>query len=186
VSTPTSAEVVVRPATADDQESFGAFSCGDPDLDGFIRDDALRLQAQKLLRTYLATTHDDGIVGYVTLLADAVKLQTRERKKLALRYTDHPIVPALKIARLACATHLQRRRGVGTALVRFSYFTGLGLAEHAGCRLLTLDAYPKSISFYEKLGFVRNRSKENGNPNHPSMRLDMFSPEPPSWLVPKQ
>ena len=69
---------------------------------------------------------DAELVGYMTLLADAVVLETKERKRLALSAHDHPAVPALKIARLA----------------------------------------------------VRSRT-EGGE--HPSMRLDIFPTEPPSW-----
>jgi hypothetical protein len=58
----------------------------------------------------------------------------------------------------------------------------MDFADLCGCRLLTLDAYPESMGFYEHLGFVRNLDKTYAERNHPSMRLDLFAPVPPTWL----
>jgi hypothetical protein len=48
--------------------------------------------------------------------------------------------------------------------------------------LLTLDAYPTSVGFYETLGFVRNLDHTYAERERPSMRLDLFSATPPKWL----
>jgi ribosomal protein S18 acetylase RimI-like enzyme len=164
-------------------EGLGAFTCGDADLDDFLATDAYRLQEHHAVRTYLARRVETGaeVLGFVSLMTDAVKLQTRERKGLFLKSTDHPIVPALKIARLGVSTDLQRGSGIGTALVRFAFLTGQEIAEGAGCRLLTLDAYPGAIDFYEKLGFLRNLEKEYRERVRPSMRLDLFPLVEPEW-----
>jgi GNAT superfamily N-acetyltransferase len=120
----------------------------------------------------------------MTLLADAVVLETKERKRLALSATDHPTVPALKIARLAVARDFRAaHRGTGTALVAIAYALAIDLADRVGCRLLTVDAYPDSVAFYERLGFVTNRAKAYQGRTHPSMRLDVFPAVPPEWLV---
>ena len=173
----------VRLVGQDDAPLLVSFTCGEADLDDFLRSDALRLQAHRVARTYLGF-FDDQLVGYVALLADAVVLETKERKRLALGSHDHPIVPALKIARLGVsepfrATHA----GVGTALVRVALALALDIAGRVGCRLLTLDAYPESVPFYEKLGFVPNRAKLYKDRQHPSMRLDIFPPAPHPWAT---
>jgi GNAT superfamily N-acetyltransferase len=139
------------------------------------------LQAQRVASTYLAF-FEEQLVGYITLLADAVVLETKERKRLALSSQDHPSVPALKVARLAVrqsfrATHA----GVGTALLQIAHALALDVANRVGCRLLTLDTYPAALPFYEKLGFVVNRSKTYQGRQRPSMRLDIFPPTPHSW-----
>src|SRR4051812_5023862 len=149
----------IRPLTDEGIEASAAFSCGDPDLDDFLRTDAMRLQQQNVVRTFVAL-YEAQLVGYVTLLVDAVELKPSERKKLSLHFRDHPIVPALKVARLGVSTAFRATyRGAGEALMRFAHATAIDLAEHVGCRLLTLDAYPESILFYEHLGFVRNQAK---------------------------
>lgn len=87
-------------------EAFADFTCGDDDLDDFIRSDALRLHTLNVARTYVA--HYRGhACGYVASMTDAIVLKPNERKKIrdaggrGLAFDDHPVVPPLKIARLA-------------------------------------------------------------------------------------
>lgn len=158
------------------------FSCGDDDLDDFLRNDAWRLQKQHVARTYLARDHQTGaVLGYTTLLNDAVRLLTRERKKLGLASDDHPIVPAIKIARLAVSVDA-RGRSIGLTLVRAAYSAAQRADIASGCRLLTVDAYPESVAFYERLGFEANRSTEYRDRENPSLRLDVFATETPGWI----
>lgn len=171
----------IRAFVAADAEVARGFSCGDEDLDDFLRTDAMRSQAQNVVRTFVALYEGD-LVGYVALLNDAVVLKSNERKKLAIR-SPHPIVPALKIARLGVSKDFRaRHRGVGEVLMYYAYASAHDLAERVGCRLLTLDAYPESIAFYERLGFVRNQDKAYEGRAHPSMRLDLFAPAVPAWI----
>jgi ribosomal protein S18 acetylase RimI-like enzyme len=162
-------------------DELTTFTCGDDDLDDFIRSDAAALQRGNVVRTYLAR-YEGNVEGYVSLLTDAVVLETRERKKLALGSGAHPIVPALKVARLAVSASFRAmHRGLGEVMMRFALSKALDIADQVGCRVLTVDAYPASIAFYENLGFVRNRAKQYQGREHPSMRLDIFPPEAPSW-----
>jgi GNAT superfamily N-acetyltransferase len=158
------------------------FRCGDSDLDEFLSDDAWRLQIEQVAVSYVAWSADGSqVLGYATLLVDGVHLQTRERKSLGLASQDHPVVPALKIARLAVGQQAQRT-GVGIRLVATAFAAARLLAEQAGCRLLVVDAYPTAVSFYQKLGFRHNRSPEYRDRENPSLRLDVFAPELPTWL----
>ena len=75
----------IRPVDGQDTETARGFSCGDDDLDDFLRTDAVRLQAQNVVRTYVAL-YEGEIVGYVALLTDAVELKPSERKKLSLHF----------------------------------------------------------------------------------------------------
>lgn len=181
-SSVTSEDLKVRCIVAEDVPLLTTFTCGEADLDDFLRSDALRLQTHRVARTYLAFYGAD-VIGYMTLLADAVVLETKERKRLALGAHDHPAVPALKIARLAIADSFRTTHaGAGTALIGIALAIGSDLSERIGCRLLTVDAYPESVAFYEKLGFIRNGAKPYQGREHPSMRLDIFPSESPSWV----
>ena len=42
-----------------------------------------------------------------------------------------------------------------------------------GCRFITLDAYPKSIDWYKKNGFVFNKHYAAPEKTHPSMGFDI-------------
>lgn len=173
----------IRPITDEDVAAVAMFSCGDTDLDEFLRDDALRLDAARAARTWLAL-YESRLVGYITLLCDAIVLETRERKGLTLRHEDHPVIPALKVARLGVSEAFRAmHRGVGEALMHFAFATGLSLSARVGCRLLTLDAYAQSVAFYERLGFVRNRAKEYRERQNPSMRFDLYAAALPPWAA---
>jgi hypothetical protein len=93
----------IRQLTAADLDGLRSFDCGDEDLNGFVRDDALRLATQRAVTTYVAV-YDGTIAGYVSLMVDAIVLETKERKRLALRHDDHPFVPALNVARLGVSS----------------------------------------------------------------------------------
>jgi len=182
--------VEIGKLVAEDLARAAEFSCGateeDEDLNDFLRSDALRLHERNIVATFVAYYGEVGsavLIGYVSLLADAIKLETKEKKRLELAHDDHPFVPAVKVARLAVDDAFKRRyRGTGEVLMRFACGRALNVAELAGCRLITLDAYPKSVGFYEKLGFKRSRAKEYAAKEHPSMWLDLFAPRPPPWL----
>lgn len=163
-------------------ESLAHFDCGESDLNDFLRNDAQRLQQENVARTYLAIAKDSGqLLGYCTLLSDSLHLLTRERKSLGLATEDHPIIPATKIARLGVSVEAQRT-GAGKFMVKAAFAIAREVADLSGCRLLTVDAYPDALSFYEKLGFIRNRSPNYRGRENPSLRLDLFGRQMPDWL----
>ncbi len=171
----------IRELTAQDMGAAADFSCGDTDLDDFLRSDALRLQEQDVTRTFTAM-YTGELAGYVALLVDAIELKSGERKKLGLSHQDHPVVPALKVARLAVAMSL-RNQGLGKELMRFALAKVRLLARHSGCRLLTVDAYPDAIEFYRRLGFVPNRATRYQDRLNLSMRFDPRTPHLPAWVI---
>jgi GNAT superfamily N-acetyltransferase len=181
----------VRPLHEDYSAVCSQFVCGDTsedqDLADFLRDDALRLQTLKIVSTYVAF-QDDQAIGYVALLPDALNLSAGERRKVKtgsvkMSGNDHPIVPALKVARLAVSKDHQRQ-GVGEYLLRFALFTALDISGVAGCRFLTLDALPNRVEYYQKRGFVLNTDDKYKGKERPSMRYDIFSPNPAAWATP--
>ena len=61
----------IRRIRGSDQAELGAFECGDDDLNGFLRDDALRLQERNTVVTYLAF-YDGDLAGYPAPAVEAV------------------------------------------------------------------------------------------------------------------
>lgn len=190
-------EIVLFDPTKHDVSTF---DCGDDDLNDFLRTDAYRYQADHLSFTRLVFLKGE-LIGYITLLADCIILQTGEKKKaLKEARADHRAIvtfPAIKIGRLGIKTEYQRS-GVGTHLLNYTIglVFRLNREMNVGCRFITLDAYPKSISWYQKKQFVFNKhykvapSQVTGalafcraflgivKKSHPSMRYDILrSPE---------
>jgi len=172
---------------------FETFSCGVPDLDAFLKEDALRLQEAHISFTYLAWLEreggDDAVVGYISLITDALTLEPDERCDLpAIRFA---VLPALKVGRLATDKRFREETvGIGTTMMRFAFAKGLELAGIVGARFLTVDALHapegsvrKPVDFYTKLGFVRNAAPTYAKKKQfVSMRLDLFGSQTPSLV----
>jgi ribosomal protein S18 acetylase RimI-like enzyme len=157
------------------------FDCGDSDLNDFLQNDASDYQSEHLSFTSVVF-YEKELVGYITLLTDSIVLKTPEKKKLVDFHSSVMQWPALKIGRLAVATARQKECGIGKALLQYAVALAIriGLESGIGCRFLTVDAYPVSIGFYERHGFVVNKNyvdKENPK-THPSMRYDILKSAP--------
>jgi hypothetical protein len=176
--------VAVRPFVEDSVNAFAAFSCGDEDLDDFIRFDALRLQSLNVARSYVAW-YDAYARGYVALMADAVVLRPNERKevpdgsdaRLCSRIT---VVPALKTA----GSPTVKTCGPGMAgSVRPLSSSRIS----RGVPPANVDAYPDAFPFYAKLALMPERCRahvcEHGGRHFPAAHglgpvADLHVPDP--------
>jgi GNAT superfamily N-acetyltransferase len=101
------------------------------------------------------------LAGYVAVMMDSVALGPTEKPK----GVTWRIVPAIKIAQLA----IDRRfsgRGLGRLLVSLVVGYARGLRSVVGCRLITLDAEPELVGWYELIGFVRNVEAQASRMEH--------------------
>lgn len=156
------------------------FDCGDADLNDFLRNDYQSYQEQCLSHTRVAMLKG-ALVGYITLSADSIILKTPEKKRLFSFHRKVMFFSALKIGRLGIAENVQRG-GVGVSLLKYAIGIAVRMNTdlNVGCRFLTVDAYPKSISWYQKNGFVFNKHYADPTKTHPSMRYDLLaSPQIP-------
>jgi len=86
-----------------EDEVLHQFSCGRPQLDEFLRQDARDYEAHGLTRTVIVFAQGYSTpVAYFSLTADSVHLSSGERTDLGLPF-DAPIsyYPAVKITQLA-------------------------------------------------------------------------------------
>jgi len=129
------------------------FSCGEPSLDGYLRQQATQHQ-----RDGIATTHvlvDAGlpgrILGYYTLSAAQLllsELQEADRRRLP-RYP----VPAVRMGRLAVASDAIGQ-GHGEFLLAHAIHRCLDLRQQLGVRVMLVDAlHERAAGFYRAYGF---------------------------------
>ncbi len=157
------------------------FDCGDDDLNGFLVDDALDYEKEQIARTTVAI-FDNKVVGFFSLCADCISLKVKERKNHieSRNVKIRKEWPALKIARLAVDKNF-RNMGIGKALIDATIFIAQEWSERIGIRFISVDAYPASVEFYEKLFFLPNKYKTElykdplvkEKHNTISMRLDL-------------
>ncbi|MCR4817776.1 MAG: GNAT family N-acetyltransferase [Fretibacterium sp.] len=124
------------------------------EMEDFLRNEAFSEQELGTNTTHLLIDEQNGvIVAYISLCADAIPLELKEREEEGMTYSTSP---ALKIARLAVATDYHGR-GIGKQLIRYAAYVAHEMTENCGIAFLTLDCYEHRVSFYEHLGFKRNQ-----------------------------
>lgn len=140
------------------------FECGDTDLNGFLNEKAIPYKKDLLATTYILES-ENKTIAYLSIYNDALTVQENQFasksafKRWIKEILNHPKrhlrhFPAIKIGRLAvCEATKKERRGIGKALVNFVIDLALEQNSKCACQLLTVDAYEKSLGFYEKLGF---------------------------------
>ena len=168
--------------TEGDQGALDGFSCGNAELDSFLREDTIAREREGLLRTYLAFDQTT-ILGYASVLVDVLRLDPAEGDRAGIGTTKYPI-PALKVARLGVTADLQRG-GAGTLLMQYALTRLFEVSDVAGCRFLVVDAKleTKAEGFYQRLGFERNLARPHVNNKHAvSMRFDPFVEGAPTWV----
>lgn len=164
----------------------GGFDCGEPDLTDYLCDGTASMdELAGFSRTYLVQAEDE-LVGYFTVLADSIRLRTKERPE----GVGYSTAPALKLGRMG--VHLSfRGKDVGVWILDYVVGLARSLSERIGIRYVTLDALrkPKLVSWYKAYGFVENageadrkkavlkffkRLKEGEELSHVSMRFDVL------------
>lgn len=150
-----------------EESSVSGFSCYERELVDFLKEDALVNQNAGVSTTYLfleKTTKT--LLGYITLLTDAVHLDQDLKEYFRKQSIDYKSLPALKIGRIPVDDNYQRR-GIGTRMVDFSIVVARKISSDVGCRFITLDAKKNqdisksSVHFYKKMGFsvLKERAK---------------------------
>lgn len=148
----------------DRSHNRGAFDCGVPELNAFIRTTARQHVQKGISRTFVLTDDSPDILGFFTLtLCEAVAEMVPTA--YARKYPSHGL-PAVRLARLAVSRKQQGKRYGELLLAEAVHRTAL-IAEQAGVIGLFVDAKNDAARrFYERYGFL-------AIPDHP---LQLFLP----------
>ncbi len=151
------------------RHDVSGFESTSPELDEFLKEDALKNQEELISKTYLCC-HFNQLVGYVAFTTDIIrKKDVREEEQIEVPYKEYP---AIKIARLAVDKKYERR-GVGRFLLLAAVGKALKISDEVGCRFITVDSKQDSIEFYEKSGgfkLIKGYEKRN----YPTMYFDVL------------
>lgn len=144
------------------------FKSYEQELVDFLIEDALDNQQKKISATYLwFYKPKDELVGYVTVLADAINLQGELKEYFRQAGIFYRSLPTLKIGRL-CVSDDYLGRGIGTLMIEFTIILAEKIGKDIGLRFITTDAKRNqdpgkdSIHFYKKFGFEVLKQREKG------------------------
>lgn len=153
-----------------DLGNLASFDCGDEEINRFLRDEAFREQ-ELGFNTTILLYYGGELAAFVSTLADSILLHENEKDES----TPYASVPAIKIGRLGTDKRFQGL-GLGAFLVKYVFGQAIEVSEnYCGVRMVTLDAYPNRVSYYESLGFVRNQhSRYSKRTKNVSMRYDIY------------
>lgn len=133
-----------------------AFDCGREALNRFLIRFALQNQQAGASQTYVAVAGIDEIIGYYTLVVGQVEYDDAP-ERLTKGLARHP-VPIMLLARLAIASHCQRK-GVGAGLLKDAMIRTLQAAEIAGIRAFAVHAKDdEARAYYERFDFIPAQS----------------------------
>ncbi len=136
---------------------LSAFSCGQEQLDDWLRRRALANQDTGASRTYVIA-QNTSIIGYYALASGSVAAADAPGK--VRRNMPDPI-PVMILARLA--VHLAwQGKGLGTDLLRDGVLRTLQAAQIGGIRAMLVHALDeKAIAFYLRNGFLASPIRPN-------------------------
>lgn len=139
-----------RPLAPSDR--LADFHSGEPALDGWLTDHAIRAEASKTARTYLVTDADTHlIVGYYCLSSHSVAREAIGGGRLARNAPD--AVPVVLLGRLAVDARYQGA-GLGAALLKDAILKAIAAAGLIGAHALLVHALSPGVArFYQRYGF---------------------------------
>lgn len=133
-------------------DDCGAFDCGHPDLNAWLRERSLSSEGRSA-RTYVVTTAG-RVIAYSCLAAGAVVRTHLGRAKLRANLPDQ--VPIIVLGRLAVDLGWQGR-GIGQALLKDAILRALGASELVGVRAIVVHAIDEAaVAFYRQFGFLES------------------------------
>ncbi|MCU0565821.1 MAG: GNAT family N-acetyltransferase [Oculatellaceae cyanobacterium Prado106] len=138
------------PEKLNSSHSIAAFDSGNPELNEWLKNRALKNEAEGASRTYVLCA-GEAVVAYYCLANGAVAQAIATGR--VRRNMPDPI-PVIVIGRLAVDRHWQGQ-GIGRALLRDAILRTLQAADIVGIRAILVHAISQEAKqFYEKCGFT--------------------------------
>jgi ribosomal protein S18 acetylase RimI-like enzyme len=129
------------------------FACGQPALDAYFKKGVSQDVRRRVTACFVAVEAETGVVaGYYTIAATSIQLSALP-PETSQRLPRYPMVPAVRIGRLAIDEHFQKR-GLAAALLADA--ARRSLQSPPAVFALVVDAKDEHAArFYEHHGFQR-------------------------------
>lgn len=142
---------LAAPQPLNASHQLDSFSCGEPELDNWLKRRAMTNQLRGASRTFVVTDSQNTVLGYYALAAGAVALQAASAN---VRRNMPDPVPVLVLARLAVDTRAQGMK-VGAGLLQDALQRAINVSHNTGVRALLVHALNEQAKqFYQYYGFA--------------------------------
>jgi GNAT superfamily N-acetyltransferase len=133
----------------------GAFACGGPEQDEFLRNRASDEQSRGLCQIYVSVDSANQVVAYFTLSPITVPIASGLLEKLGLTQISYQRIGGYLLGQLGVHENIAGK-GIGSALVMRAAEIARNESKVVGGAFLAVDPQDEElIAWYEKLGFVR-------------------------------
>jgi len=142
---------IVREQLANHHD-LGHFNSGEPDIDSWLRNSALRARYRNYSRTYVWHYGDEKVVAFFCLSAYSITADELPKKQAR---GEQDVIPAFLLGKFALDISLQGK-GLSRLLIADAIFEANKASKVAAARYLVVDALtPGLANLYEKFGFKR-------------------------------
>jgi len=141
---------LVAPQPLNANHLLDSFSCGEAELDNWLKRRAMANQLRGASRTFVVTDRQNTVLSYYALAAGAVALQAASAN---VRRNMPDPVPVLVLPRLAVDTRAQGIK-VGAGLLQDAVQRAVNVSQNTGVRALLVHAlHEQAKGFCEYYGF---------------------------------
>ena len=143
---------IVAPVPLNPAHRLDAFRCVEAELEGWLKERALKNQLDGASRTFVACANEE-VVGYYALAAGAV---LHAQAPGSVRRNMPEPIPVAVLGRLAVHSRWGGR-GIGAGLLKDAVLRTMRLSEDMGIRALLCHAISQDAkNFYRHHGFVES------------------------------
>ncbi len=144
--------VIKRPVPISASHDVSGFSCGEPELDDYLRMFALSNNGGGYSKTFVVTSDGVRVIGFFSICASSVRAE-EVPERFAKGFGKLPI-PVVLLARLAVDREW-RGQGIGSSMVRFAIRNAVTASDFIGIRAFMVHAKNEKVcGFYSRLDFV--------------------------------
>jgi len=135
------------------QHDREAFSCGQPELDGWFRRRASQDQKRNIARVFVAVDSALGVTGFYSLSTFTLSIDDLP-EDIAHKLPRYDAIPAALIGRLA-RDKRTRGQGLGELLLADAIRRILGASRSIAVYAIVVDAKDeRAADFYKSFGFL--------------------------------
>lgn len=137
-------------------DKLGAFDCGEPSLNDWLKIRAWVNEVQNISRTYLVFTENDDLAGFFSLSSGSI---SHELTNAAIRRNMPKPIPVILLTRLAVDFRYQKMK-VGSRLLKSALEIATESAKLCGAPFVAVHPLSERVSeFYKRYGFIQAKQE---------------------------